>query len=403
MTKKYVIIGTSAAGISALRTLCSYQKEPISITCISQESEKPYNKCFLVDYIVGSKTKDNLLLSYPANNHDVLWLFNTQITRINNHEKKIYSNTGQSILYDSLLLAVGASPIIPPITGLDHGNGVFFFHTLHDVTVMQDYIQENNVTAIVIIGSGITGLECADALYKSNVAITLIERSKYILSSMLDNASATFFAEKLKKSELTLRVNEQVVSIIYKDNNVDSVMLASGEIISAGLVICATGVKANIALATDANLAIHEKGGVIVDDCMQSSDASIWAAGDVIVTRDALSGNIMRSTMWPDAVHQGMIAAHNMLGTVKTYAGIVPTTVSTIMQMPLVFCGLLPKEYGVQESCTIVQTEEYRHLFYIQDSRLQGFALIGNTNNYGLYKRLLVTKELIDPSIFGIK
>lgn len=403
MTKKYVIIGTSAAGISALRTLCMYQKEPASITCISQELEKPYNKCFLVDYIIGSKTKDALLLSYPAGNHDVQWLFNTQVTAIKSNEKKISLNGDASISYDSLLLAVGSSPIIPPIAGLAHGNGVFFFHTLHDVTVMQDYIQENKVTSVVIIGSGITGLECADALYKNNLTITVIERSKSLLSSMLDYSSAAFFAEKLKKSGLVIRVNEEVVNIVYKNNKVASVVLATGEIISTDMVICATGVKANVALAVDAHLAIDAKGGVTVDACMQTSDRSIWAAGDVIVTKDALSGNIMRSTMWPDAVHQGMIAAHNMMGTAKTYAGIVPAVVSHVMDMPFVLCGLFPKYYDDQASCVIIETEEYRHVFYIQENLLKGFALIGNTNNYGLYKRLLVTKEVIDPLTMAIR
>jgi len=391
---KYVIIGSSAAGISALQTLIKIDSNS-EVVCLSQEKEFPYNKCFLADYFSKSTEESSLYLKPNEFFQDsrISLLLNTEVVQLRPKEKEILTAAGKSISYDKLLLATGSSPIIPKISGSENVKGIFTFHALRDTVALQNFIDTYKVQNAIVIGAGLTGLECADALQKNDISVSVINKSDYVLSSLITPSMAEFIQQKMKEKGIDCLNNESVVSISNTNGLVSSVLLASGKNSSCDLIVFACGSQPNTTLAMNAGI-ITDNKAIVTNEYLQTSISDIYAAGDIMRAKNIFSGMYMRSCMWPDAMLQGRIAAMNMAGKEKTYPGIHFQAESMFFGLDFFACGKSIKEYSTSH-LTIKKDLSFYHGFGITQSYLESCVLIGNCEEKFTIRKLIQTKQSI--------
>jgi len=398
MKKTHIIIGASAAGIGAVNKL--RQLDPEShIICISDEVESPYNKCMLADYLSGIKEEQQVytLTAEQAKQKNITLMLGSRVTQLVPEKKQIVFADGNHQTYDTLLLGVGTSPIIPTLEGADRLRGIFTFHRLRDIQSILTYIKSHAVKKAVVVGSGLSGLECADALLQFNIDVSIVEMRDQVLSSLINKTASSFIEQKMMSHNIALYVNQKVEKIIDQNGRVGGVGLASGQLLDADMLVFAVGLKPNIELAQQAGIALHPQG-ILTDDYMCTSIPSIYAAGDIVVVKDQLSGQLVPSRMWPDAMLQGLVAACNMALQPRAYPGISSIVSSSFFGIKFVSCGPVLNP-SVDCQIRIHQSDDFYHLFLIADNCLKGFLLVGNTAKMGMLRQAVMTKAPLDIAL----
>lgn len=384
MNKKHVIIGLSAVGISAINRLRMLAPND-QIVCITDQPERPYNKCFLADVVSGVKAYDQLFMNI-ADNPQLTIRYATRAVLINTDQRYVQLESGEQEAFDTLCIATGASAWVPLVPGKDLA-GVFTFHTLGDMDRMLEYIDRNAVSRVGIIGSGLTGLECADALASRGLSCTIIERSDRVLPHLLAPEDAELIHAQLARHNVALYRSSTLASIEGNQGKVSTIVLSSGECIELDMVIFATGTRPNGHLAVQAGIATRS-GAIITNDYLQTSVPGIWAGGDVALVKDQLSPELTLSCTWPDAMLQGIFIAQGMAGTSKPYPGVAQIATSAFFGLSFAATRIpqdarVTREISVSGLKTIARTQGI----------LTGFTLIGDNSELPALKRLLLTRQ----------
>lgn len=243
--------------------------------------------------------------------------------------------------YDALVLAPGAAPIRPPLPGIDLP-GIFSLRTIPDSRNIRDWITNNSVKSAVIVGGGFVGLEMAENLAGRGISVTIIEMQNQVMAP-LDYEMVTPLHAHLNANGVSLRLGDTVTE--FKRNAQHNLMVntKSGKSIITDLVILAIGVRPEVSLAKNAGLEIGEKGGIRVNDRMQTGDSHIWAVGDAVETRDFISGEWTVLPLAGPANRQGRIAADTIFGRNSTFRGVQATAVCGVFGMTVASTGLAEK------------------------------------------------------------
>jgi NADPH-dependent 2,4-dienoyl-CoA reductase/sulfur reductase-like enzyme/rhodanese-related sulfurtransferase len=271
-------------------------------------------------YYVGDviTSEENLLVATPKlfkDRFNIEVHTETEVTHIDRNQKEIEARdlkTGKTRQepYDALVLAVGAQPIRPPISGIDLP-GIFVLRTIPDSRKIRKAVE--NASRAVIAGGGFIGLEMAENLARRGLSVTIIEMASQVLPP-LDPEMAAFVATHLQANGVSLRSNSRVEAFYPNPQGGLSVQTSSGDKIDTDIVILSVGVRPETSLAKEAGLALGEQGGIRVDDRMRTSDPNIWAIGDVVEVRDVITGNWQLIPLAGPAHRQGRIAAASILG-----------------------------------------------------------------------------------------
>lgn len=320
--KKYCVIGSSAAGIAAVTTLRQLDQQA-EIYLFSAQAELPYNKCLLPDYIAGDKKRDEIFIrdrSFFDRERIELHL-NSRIANINIQEQKLFSENGRYFFYDALLIATGARAVLPLIKNSDVG-GVFFFYELSDIDSINAYRKQNNVKSAIVIGAGLTGIECADALHLQGMQVAVLDANEHILAAHINKEAARIIELRAQSRGIKFILATAVDEIIVNDNKACGVRLLNNHLIEADMIIIAAGEQPNSELAVQAGMFVT-KNGIVTNEYLQTSAARVFAAGDVAQVKEIKSDELIRSFKWSDAALQGTITAHNMVGNNRMYPGIM--------------------------------------------------------------------------------
>ncbi len=381
----HVVIGAGPAGVTACETLRE-QDASANITLISGEPEPPYSRMaipyLLVDDIDETGTYLRKSKNYFANRK--IDIQHTVVTAINPDKKTINFENDQSLKFDRLLIATGASPIQPPISGIDLP-GVQQCWTLPDARAIASRAKPG--TSVVLVGAGFIGCIILEALVKRGCQLTIVEREDRMVSRMLDTTAGGLLKRWCESKGLTILTNSAVNEIKQAGKDL-SVSLDNGEDISTGLVITAAGVKSNIAFLTGSNIATEQ--GVLVNEYLQTSEQDIYAAGDVAQGRDFSSGSLAVQAVQPTAVEHGRIAATNMVKPASlSYPGSLNMNVLDTL-------GLISVSFGQWmgtpdgDSAVLLDESRYRYLNLQFDGEyLTGASSLGHTQYMGVLRGLI--------------
>jgi NAD(P)H-nitrite reductase large subunit len=297
---------------------------------------------------------------------------------------------GSTLAYDNLFIGTGTSPYIPPLEGISSYQGVFSFHTLSDVKNIHTYLKEHTIDHVTIIGAGLSGIECADALVIKGLRITLIERALQILPSHADAYAAAILEERMKKAGVTTLKGVTVEKIIGDTGHISSLQCSNGRIILTQALIIVVGNRPNNSFLQGTTIALlHDR--ILVNEHMMTSLPHVYAGGDITVVKNILDNSLMPTTRWSDAIAQGIHAAHSMAGQEKPYPGIAPYTSSFFFNMRFAVggSGLQPAyedTWFVQHKNDIYQKVVFRNDVFV------GFIVLGTSDTIGTLRQMLIKK-----------
>lgn len=268
-----------------------------------------------------------------------------EVIRINRDERTVTVRdleSGREFVdrYDALVLAPGAAPVKPPLPGVDL-EGVFTVRSIPDVRQIREWIDVRNARRAVVIGGGFIGLETAENLRHRGLEVSVLE--------MLDQVMPPLDPEVVKPLEKHLRSNG--ISLILRDAFESIAQVGAGLVVhsksgktfEADLVVLAIGVRPETGLAREAGLEIGERGGILVDDQMRTSDPAIFAVGDAVEVVDVLTGGPMLLALAGPANRQGRIAADAICGRDSRFRGVQATSICEVFGMSVASTGLTEK------------------------------------------------------------
>lgn len=387
---KNVIVGASAAGIACATKLRELNKD-VDILVIDAEEKLPCNRCLLSDLLAGDKTEQEILIRKQDDlrQQGIDLLLSTMVTDILPQENCVKLQSGQKIIYDKLFLGTGKTGFVPSISGADK-NGVFSFYGLSDVNSILNFIQKHKVKHVTVVGAGLTGLECADALSKRGFQVAVIERCSHVLPYQVDAQGAQIIQDLMKKHLISFYPG-QIVEEIVGDEFVRSIVLSEYGTLETDMIIFSIGGKPNIQIALRAGIDTLPQG-ILTKPSMQTSISNIFSGGDSCAVRDLISGKIIQSCLWTEAALQGMVAAHNMLEIGKEYQGMLAITSSNIFGTSIVTCGPIGRPSDDYKEF-VIRGDNFYQKYLTHNQTLAGFAMIGKSENIGMLRRALIEKN----------
>ena len=323
MKKKVLIVGGVAGGASTAARLRRLDEEA-EIIMFEKGEYISFANCGL-PYYIGDviPTREALIVQTVEQmsrkfNLDIRNL--SEVISINKEEKKIRVKnyrTGEVYeeSYDTLVLSPGAKPIKPPIAGIENCKSLFTLRNIPDMDNIKSFLEEEKPKRAIVIGGGFIGLEMAENLHEKGVNVTLVEGSNQVMGP-LDIEMASIIHSHLIDNGVDLILNDGVEEF---KNNGKKVILKSGKEIYGDMIILSIGVRPETTIAKEAGLKLNERGAIIVDEYMKTSDPNIYALGDAVEIMDFVNKKqTMIPLAWP-ANRQGRLVADNISGKEVKY------------------------------------------------------------------------------------
>ncbi len=386
---RHVIIGAGPAGVVAAETLRKLDPD-CQITLVGDEPEPPYSRMAIPYYLVDHIDEQGTYLRKTRDHFEKRAIEQVQdrVTRVRTDSQSISLASGAELSYDKLLIATGSNPITPPIPGIA-SQGVHACWTLEDA---RNIIRLASPGArVVLIGAGFIGSIILEALARRGTDLTVVEVENRMVPRMMNDVSGNLIRSWCEGKGLQILTSTRVEAIEPGTGDQGlSVKLDNGSSLDAGLVISATGVRANIGFLEGSGIRVD--AGVQVNNQLQTSDANVYAAGDVAQGLDFSTGEYSVQAIQPTAVEHGRIAASNMAGHVQLHRGTINMNVLDTM-------GLISSSFGSWmgvaggDSAELHDAERFRYLnLQFQDDRLVGASSLGLTDHIGVIRGLIQTR-----------
>ena len=391
---RIAIIGFGPASIKALEAIGRYSDvssgDRPEVSVISSETENPYAPMFLIKYITGQLTESDLFLLPEEHEYSFPFkrILGKRVVQIKEKNKTVVLEDGQEIGFDKLLIASGASPIIPPIRGLAK-EGVFFLGRLDEARKISRALEQ--ASDVVIVGAGAMGMEAAIAFNQLGKRVKVVELVGQILPQTLGPNLARYAQEKLEAHAIECWLGEAVSEIIGKHRAV-GVVTKGGKEIKGNLILVTAGVRPNIHFVK--STAIKTNMGIIVNDQMETNIPDIYAAGDVAESRNPY-GDYELVFNWYSAISQGWVAGSNLMGQQKSYHFCPMLSALKEVDFPVISIGR--KGNGRYEHLS--HRDESRGVFeeiYVRDNFIDCYQAIGIKDKVGLLYSFIKHRKQVD-------
>ena len=386
---RHVIIGAGPAGVIAAEALRKADSAS-QITLIGDEPEPPYSRMALPYYLSDNIKEEGTYLRktdgyYAARKVDVV---QDKVEQVRPKEKRLRLKNGADVDFDRLLIAAGAHPISPPISGIDLP-GVHPCWTLHDT---RQIVQLATPGAhVVLMGAGFIGCIILEALVKRGVQLSVVEMENRMVPRMMNETSGGLIKAWCQEKGVNVYTSTKVESIEKGGGDHPlTVNLDNGKTLPASLVIAATGVKSNIEFLNDTG--IDTDVGILVNHHLQTNVADIYAAGDVAQGKDFSTGDYSVQAIQPTAADHGRVAALNMAGQSIEHQGSVNMNVLATLGLISSSFGLWMGEPG-SDHAERTDPNRYQYLsLQFRDDTLIGASSLGLTQHVGVLRGLIQSK-----------
>ncbi|WP_170365872.1 nitrite reductase large subunit NirB [Ruegeria arenilitoris] len=394
MKQKLVVIGAGMASGRVLEHLTETAPDVFDITLFNAEPRGNYNRIMLSPVLSGEKTYEDIVT------HDGDWYaqrgiacrFGEHVVKIDREMKVVEGENGH-VPYDKLLIATGSAPFIIPVPGKDLP-GVISYRDLDDTNAMIDAAAKGGNA--VVIGGGLLGLEAAAGLAERGMTVTVVHLMGHLMERQLDEAAGYLLRKDLERRGITVRTQASTKAILG-EGRAEAVLLESGEMLPADLVVMAVGIRPETRLATDAGLDVAR--GIEVNAQMQSSDPDVLAVGECVEFDGHLFGLVA------PLYDQAKVVANTLLGQPDAFVVKELATKLKVTGCDLFSAGDFAEGEGRED---IVFRDPARGVYkrlVIEDDRLIGAVMYGDTADgswfFGLIKDGTDIDEMRDTLIFG--
>jgi phenylglyoxylate dehydrogenase epsilon subunit len=319
METKYLIIGSSHAGLSAADEIRLNDPEG-SLAMVSMEDCLPYSPTVL-PYIVSGKVDAGIIClrddQYFAD-QNITFRRGKKVVKVDTQASKVTLDDGSEVGYEKLLIATGSEPTLPPIPGLKEAK-VYVLRTMQDAQEINKAADQAKTA--VILGTGLVGMHAAEGLAEKGLKVEVIRgRRPAVLPNYFDKVSMQMIHKVFLDHGIGCNLDNQVASIEPGEGEKAKVMLKNGNAIDTDMLVVGTGVRSRMDFFINGSPKMEE--GILVDETMRTSVGNVWAAGDVAQAVDFFSAKKELNAILPDAFEQGKIAGMSMAGNLKAIEGI---------------------------------------------------------------------------------
>ena len=342
MPRRIVIIGAHAAGVDAA-SAARRTDRTAKITLITKQKQAGYSPC-AIPFVLGRHIPSfDKLVVFPPSFFRMMKLnlvLETTVKDIDikNKTVEIQDKTGkqETLQYDSLIVATGACPFVPPIKGREK-RGVYVLRTIEDGKRIDQAIKDGAKTAVVM-GAGLIGLETAVALKERGLETTVVELLPQILPTMLDADMAKSVQETLEQKGIKVMVSKGVEEFLGTDKVTG--IIAGGEQINADLIIAAFGIRANTELAKKAGITIGETRGIRTSLRMETNVKDVYAVGDCAESINLITKRPTLCQLGTTAVRQAKVAGINAAAGYAVFHGVLGSSVTKLFDTEIGVTGL---------------------------------------------------------------
>lgn len=397
---RYIIVGGSAAAISAVESIRSLDHE--SRIDLFSDEETPLFSRVLLPYYVAEELSKPLLNFRTSDFFDekmVMPHMGVKVTDVNPKDKTIKAADGKEYAFDKLLLATGGKAIVPPIPGIDK-EGISTLKTMADA----EKILNMKGKRAVVIGAGSIGVEACISLTRRGIKATLLEQLGQVMPTVFDAEAAAIVQQRIEDLGIEVITGEKALKFTG-GKHVRSVVTDTREL-PCDMVVLSVGVRPASELALQAGLTLGDMKGIRVDDCLMTSAQDIYAAGDVAETYDIARNTYFLNAIWPCAFEQGNIAGLNMAGQKTLYPGSYRrNSIGNFIGIPAISMGVThPDACAIQSDedefreIRVRTKDSYKKLI-LKNGKIVGAILVGQTQKAGLMSILLRKQVYVADSI----
>jgi len=364
---KVIVVGNGMVGYKFCEKFISKSgQENYQITVFGEEPRRAYDRVHLSEYF-GGKSADDLSMStlswYEENN--IILNTSELVIGLDKENKTISTHLGNTLSYDYLVLATGSSAFVPPIKGSDK-EGVFVYRTIEDLDSMMSYakkIKKNGATEAAVLGGGLLGLEAANAVLGMGLNAHVVEFAPKLMPRQLDQQASNMLQSKIEELNIGIHLNK-ATQYIDGDKAITGMMFANDELLKVDMLVISAGIKPRDELGRVAGLEVGERGGIVVNNRMQTSDSHIYAIGEVALYNSMIYGLVAPGYEMAD------VAAEQILNNDKT----MRETIDMSTQLKLI--GVEVASFGDP---------------FIENNSVA--AIVYENKFSGIYKRINVTKD----------
>jgi NADPH-dependent 2,4-dienoyl-CoA reductase/sulfur reductase-like enzyme/rhodanese-related sulfurtransferase len=372
---RIVIIGGVAGGMSAATRMRRLDADA-EIIVIEKSGHVSYANCGLPYYVGGViEEEDALLLQTPASLHARFRLdvrIASEVESINPSARTLVvknelSGESYELSYDKLVMSPGASPVVPPIPGIERA---MTLRTVEDVEKIFNRVSQKPANAVVI-GGGFIGVEIAENLIHKGIKTTVVEAATQLLAP-LDPEMATLVAKEMAKNQVELHLGVSAQEITES-----TVVLSNGVVLPAEMIILAIGVRPDIKLAKEAGLTIGTRGGIDVDDFNRTSDPDIYAVGDVAEKTDAIDGSSTLVPLANLANRHGRVVADHIAGRTTRPVKTIGTAIVKVFDLMIAATGWNEKRLSASgRAFKVIHTHPNSHAGYYPGAKQMALKMI---------------------------
>lgn len=403
---KIVIVGGVAGGASAAAK-ARRVNESAEITMFERGPFVSFANCGLPYYVGNTiSDRDELLLQTPERfwkrfrvgvkvRHEVLSIqcANKSITVKNLESGEIFD-----VSYDKLILAPGAGAMVPDVPGI-HASNIFTVKTVPDSDSIKQFLASHSSKNAVVVGGGFIGLETAEALMNLGLKVTLVEVAPQLLPPF-DPDMASLMAAHLQEKGVSIILGDGVKTFHQKEQLAQEVELISGTRLPCDLAILSIGVGPELKLAKEAEIAIGESGGIVVNEYQQTSDSNIYAAGDAVEIVHLVTGKPTRIPLAGPANKQGRVAGANAAGGNLKFPGALGTAIVESLGMTAAKTGLSEREARMHGYDYFVSvTHPFDHADYYPGAEALHMKLIVEKSTGRLLGAKIIGEQGVDKRI----
>ncbi|MFC3040581.1 CoA-disulfide reductase [Virgibacillus xinjiangensis] len=404
MQKKIVIVGGVAGGSTAAARLRRLD-EHAEIVMFEKGEHISFANCGL-PYYIGETIKDRQKLLVQtvesmASRYKLDIRTFSEVIQINREKRSlvvrnVQTNEKYEETFDELILSPGARPIVPPIPGIEDAAALFTLRNIPDTDRIKSFIDNEKPKHAVVVGGGFIGLEMAENLHERGMEVTVVEMAEQVMAP-LDYEMAAIIHKHLKEKGIHLLLNDGVKSF---EENGTKVITQNGTEITTDFILLSIGVRPENELAKEAGLDVGKRGGIQVNEYLQTNDPNIYAIGDAIEVKDYMNGQpAMVPLAWP-ANRQGRAVADNIYGKKVSYKGTLGTSIAKVFDYTVAVTGNNEKtldRLGISHE--VVHVHPVSHAGYYPGASPIALKLVFDKVTGTIYGAQAVGKEGVDKRI----
>jgi nitrite reductase (NADH) large subunit len=408
--KNLVVIGNGMVGHKFLELMVgSDAAKHWNLITFCEEPRVAYDRVNLSGFFSG-KTAGDLSLVAPGfyQENSIQIHIGDKAVAINREQKTVSSANGLEVPYDKIVLATGSYPFVPPIKGKDAA-GTFVYRTIDDLEAMSDYAK--NCQVGVVIGGGLLGLECANALQNMGLKTHVVEFAPRLMPVQVDDAGGAILSSKIEELGVSVHTSKSTTEIVNEDGKVTKMLFADGSELVTDMIVFSAGIRPRDEIARDCGIEVGERGGIVINDSCQTSDSDIYAIGECALYDNRIYGLVapgytmagVAADILSSVVDHGQDAratSRQDARATSTFTGADMSTKLKLLGVDVASFGDAFAKSANAKEIVVADTFQgiYKKLVLNQDgSRILGGILVGDASAYGTLVQFMQNEIALPP------